>query len=92
MKAILLVIAIAASSYFFYSNTAKDEKSVDVRGLYTYEEVASHRINTTHVDYLTDVEYYILESLKRTNYTFYVIGGWVRDRVYIFNIVTRKRT
>jgi hypothetical protein len=84
MKTILILIAIAASSYFYYSSLNAGDSYVDVKNLYTYEEIPTQNVNTSNIYLLTDNEYYVLESLKRTNYSFYVIGGWVRDRVYYF--------
>lgn len=86
MKEIFLLIALATSSYYFYSTSgpSSTDKYIDVSSLYTIEPIQGLYFNRSNIDYLTDIEYYILESLKRTNYTFYVIGGWVRDRVYIF--------
>jgi hypothetical protein len=82
MKTILILCAIAASSYYYYTSPNGSDDFVDVKSLYTYEELPSHNVNTSNIYLLTDIEYYVLESLKRTNYSFYVIGGWVRDRVY----------
>ncbi len=83
MKEIFLIIALATSSYYFYttSGTTRDDY-IDITKTYTQEPIQTQNLNKSNIDYLTDIEYYILESLKRTNYTFYVIGGWVRDRVY----------
>ncbi len=82
MKTILLVITILATSYYYLSGERKTT-NIDVTYMYTTKIVNSNYINMSNIDYLTDVEYYILENLKNTNYSFYVIGGWTRDRVRI---------
>jgi hypothetical protein len=92
MKTILILLAIAASSYYFYTGTDINSKYVDVMHMYTIKQVNSNNINNSNIEYLTDTEYYILESLKRTNYSFYIIGGWVRDRVSIIYLAIRKRS
>jgi len=92
MKTFLLIITFLVTSYYYLSSEKKS-KYIDVTNMYTTNIVNRNIINVSNIDYLTDVEFYILENLKNTNYSFYVIGGWTRDRVLlIIYIVIRKRT
>jgi hypothetical protein len=59
----------------------KNNKKVNITDSHTYQIKESNDVNPNNINLLTDVEHAILESTVNTSYSFYVIGGWLRDRV-----------
>jgi hypothetical protein len=90
MKAALLILGIITTCIIWISFGGRNSKTslnvinksmVNTTNLYIYRPKEYNHIDTNRVNVLTEIEFYILESLKNTSYSFYVIGGWIRDRV-----------
>jgi hypothetical protein len=93
MKIALVLIGIIATILLYVSfrgnkhqttnltNARRERTMVQVRENYIYNITDHNDVNVKNIDLLTDIEFYILECTKNTTYAFYVIGGWVRDRV-----------
>jgi hypothetical protein len=90
MKVALLILGIITTGILIMSFGNKNSSTqlkqrvltkVNITNTYIYKPIDYNDIDIKNLDLLTDVEFYILECTKNTTFSFYGIGGWVRDRV-----------
>jgi hypothetical protein len=78
---ILLYVAFREYNHPAVSYKLNSDKHINITHSYIYKPIEHNIINVKNIESLTDIEFYILECTKNTSYSFYVIGGWLRDRV-----------
>jgi hypothetical protein len=96
MKLLLLLIAFSVCLILKkkrwqikYQSTNIQEDVLDISDLYTINYISNFEVNT-EIKNFTNQEQDILNVIKSENfndYNFYVVGGWVRDKVILIETI-----